>query len=118
MRNRNGSSWPMRWRRRWRTARPGHRRADRARRRARPRSGHAEFAGVELEANLVAVGMVDLAEDAPGMFPCLPGGALLARGVMDIAEVIERDSLVVPVGTLPAQVDGPLVAGDRLLMVV
>jgi hypothetical protein len=61
--------------------------------------------------------MIDLAEYAQGMFPGVPGSGALARTVVDIAQVIERDGLVVPVGTSPAQVNRPLIAGDRLLMV-
>ncbi len=58
--------------------------------------------------------MIDLTEYAQGLFPGLPGSALLARAVLDIAEMIERDGLVVPVGAFPAQVNSPLIAGDGL----
>ena len=61
--------------------------------------------------------MVDRVEDAQGLGPGPAGGTAVARAAVHAAEVVERVCLVVPVGELPAEAEGPLVAGDRLLVV-
>ena len=71
----------------------------------------------ELGTDLVAVGMVDLLEDAQRQRPRPAGRTDVARAAVDVAEVVQRDGLVVAVGALPAQLDRPLVAGDGLLVV-
>jgi hypothetical protein len=44
------------------------------------------------------------------------GGIVVAGGVEGIAEVAEGVGFAVPVADVPAQVDGALVAGGRLLV--
>jgi hypothetical protein len=67
----------------------------------------------ELGADLVAVGVVDLAEDPQGFAPGPVGGRGVARAVVDVTEAAERIGLVEPVGEVTGQRDGPLVACDR-----
>src|SRR5207248_3513005 len=65
----------------------------------------------------VAVGMPQLVQRAQRLRPRPAGRARVARAVVDVAETIERARLVVPVGELAAQVQGPLVAGDGAVIV-
>ena len=61
--------------------------------------------------------MADLVKDAQRKRPGPAGGVGVARAVMDVAEVIERVSLVVAVGEFLADIKGPLIAADGLLVV-
>src|SRR5712691_5082171 len=92
-------------------------RADRVRRGLRAHQGRLPGGQAELGAYLVAVGMVDLAEDAQGFAPRPAGGPGVAGAVVDIAEAAERVGLVEPVGEVTGQRDGPFVARDRLPVV-
>src|SRR5512140_599115 len=77
-----------------------------------PVAGHAG-----LGADPVAVGVPQLVQRAQCLGPRPAGRSRVARAVVDIAETIERARLVVPVGELPAQVEGPFVAGDGALVI-
>src|SRR6185312_4325011 len=69
---------------------------------------------VELGADLIAVGVVDLLEDPHRPGPGLAGRGKIARAAVDVAEAVERVGLVETVGELPGEADGPLEACDGL----
>src|SRR5579871_1492755 len=71
----------------------------------------------ELGADLVAVGVVDLAEDPQRLPPRRVGSPGVARAVVHVAEAAERVGLVEPVGEIAGQRDGPLVARDGFVVV-
>ena len=73
-------------------------------------------AGAELGAHLVAVRVVHLVEDLQGVRPRAARRPGVTGAVVDIAEAVERVGLVKPVGELPRQVNGALVALDGLLV--
>src|SRR5262249_7053606 len=58
----------------------------------------------------------ELVEDVDGLLPDEPGGGLVAGGVVDVAEVVEIDGPVVKAAKFLVQGEGPLVAGDGLLV--
>src|SRR5947209_2390299 len=60
----------------------------------RAHQGRLAGGQVELGADLVAVGMVDLAEDAEGFAPRPTGGPGVAGAVVDVTEAAERIGLV------------------------
>ena len=67
---------------------------------------------MQLGPDLIAVGMVDLVEDAQGPGPDGASRGGVARAAVGLAEVIERVGLVEPVPQLPVQVNGPRIARD------
>jgi DNA-binding CsgD family transcriptional regulator/tetratricopeptide (TPR) repeat protein len=89
------------------------------------RSSHIATAGrcrrvaldAEFGADRVAVGVADLVEDPQGLCPCPAGGGGVARAAVHVAEAVEGVGLVVAVRAFPVQVEGPLIAGDGLLVV-
>jgi hypothetical protein len=58
-----------------------------------------------------------LIQRAQRLGPGPAGRAQVAHALVDVAEPVERARLVVPVGELAAQVQGPLVAGDGAMVV-
>ena len=56
----------------------------------------------ELGADPVAVGVVELLERAQGLGPGPAGGVQVWCAAVGVAEMIEGDRFVVPVGQLPA----------------
>src|SRR5215510_13322814 len=71
----------------------------------------------EFCANIVTAGVADLLERADSLSPSPAGGVQVARGAVDVAEVIEGDCLVEEVGKLPIQLKGAFIAADRLTVV-
>jgi hypothetical protein len=65
---------------------------------------------------MVGVGMAEFVEYVDSLFPDFTGGIVVADGVEGIAEAAEGVGFAVPVDDVPAQVDGALVAGGRLLV--
>src|SRR5690348_7690100 len=65
----------------------------------------------------VAVGVAEFVQQTQRLGPRPAGRARVARAVVDVAQTIERACLVIPVGELPAQVEGPFVAGDGALVI-
>ena len=65
---------------------------------------------------MVGVGMAEFVEYVDRLFPDFTGGIVVADGVEGIAEAAEGVGFAVPVADVPAQVDGALVAGGRLLV--
>src|SRR5579859_1111673 len=71
----------------------------------------------ELGADLIVVGVVDLLEDPQSLGPGPAGRGEIASAAVGVAEAVERVGLVGPVGILPGEVKGALVAGDGLRVV-
>src|SRR5439155_12557622 len=65
----------------------------------------------------VASGVPQRIQRAQRLRPRPAGRARVARAVVDVAEAVERARLVVPVGELAAQVQGPFVAGNGAVVV-
>ena len=62
---------------------------------------------------MVGVGMAEFVEYVDSLFPDFTGGIVVAGGVEGAAEGV---GFAVPVADVPAQVDGALLAGGRLLV--
>src|SRR5262245_20748917 len=73
--------------------------------------------GMEFGAELVAVGMIDLAEYAQRLRPCPVRCGGVTQVVVGVAEVVEGGGLGPAVGEFPAEVQRSLVARDGLLVI-
>lgn len=72
---------------------------------------------VELRADLVSGGLVELVKDVPSELPGLASGVGIVDGAVDGAEVGKGAGFRVAIAEPPEQFKGPLVAGDGLRMV-
>ena len=67
--------------------------------------------GAELVADLLGVGVTEVVEDLQGQVPGRAGGAEVAGGFVDFAEVAQAECFVVAVTRRPEQGERLLVAG-------
>ena len=72
---------------------------------------------MELGADDIGIGMVEVAEDGQGLLPGVARGGEVAGFVMGVAEVGEHVGLEVAVAEVPDQGEGPVVAGNGLRVV-
>jgi hypothetical protein len=72
---------------------------------------------VELDADLVGVGVVELLEDGQGLLPRGAGWVRVAGGVVGVTDVGEHLGFGAAIAEFPTEVEGVLVAGDGLRVV-